>query len=230
MQCTSSPTQSQSSIYTFTQSKNTLSSNNWQQQQQQPKHICHTSTSGGRQTGRSHHQQLHCVSAQQMSACCTASQPSITPDRQTDRHQSAPCTIQTFYNGFQCPFIFGLFFILFKSVSINVTQSSILMIECVICYVALPFSHTFKQMGNAAWQSYNTLLYLFQAFVTYTNTVSTQALKLFYYVLQHFLYFFLQCFYTFLFHFYAHRSIPTHSPYYTANVQYHSYSRLKQIS
>ena len=38
-----------------------------------------------------------------------------------------------------------------KIVSINVTQSHILMIYCVVCCVFLRFNHTCKQVGNAAW-------------------------------------------------------------------------------
>ena len=37
--------------------------------------------------------------------------------------------------------------ILNVNVSINVTKSSILMIPCVVYYVALPFNHTFKIVG-----------------------------------------------------------------------------------
>jgi len=33
----------------------------------------------------------------------------------------------------------------------NTVQSSILMILSAVCYVALLFNHTFKEMGSAAW-------------------------------------------------------------------------------
>jgi len=35
-----------------------------------------------------------------------------------------------------------------KNVGINVTESSILLVSCIVCYVSLPFNHTFYIDGQ----------------------------------------------------------------------------------